>query len=116
LPAAGKEAALLSSGSSIIVLHLAYAGEDIIMGILADAVREVMDIDPSHIAAAPSLGRDGASKLIAGIGEKDGCFIVILDIDAAFSEGGDLSSLGEATEEDKAEEARRDSLLAREGR
>lgn len=70
--------------SHIVVLHLHYAGEDIVMGILADSVREVVDIAPSRIENAPGLGRKGGHGLIAGIGEKDGEFVVILDIDAAF--------------------------------
>jgi purine-binding chemotaxis protein CheW len=58
------------------------------MGILADMVREVVDIDPSHIEKAPGFGSRGDGGLIAGIGEKDGHFIVILDVDAAFEAAG----------------------------
>lgn len=93
----GKDLALLSSGSSIIVLHLDYAGDDIVMGILADAVREVMDIDAGHMAVAPGLGMQGESRLISGIGEKDGNFIVILDVDEAFS--SDMDSAANAGKE-----------------
>jgi len=73
-----------ASDAHIVVLHLHYAGEDIVMGILADSVREVVDIAPSRIENAPGLGSRGGHGLIAGIGEKDGEFVVILDIDAAF--------------------------------
>lgn len=74
----------LSSGSSIIVLHVNYGGENIVMGVLADAVREVVDIDASHIEKAPGIGGRGGSELVAGVGEKNGHFVVILNIDAAF--------------------------------
>jgi purine-binding chemotaxis protein CheW len=73
-----------AAAAHIVVLHLHYAGEDIVMGILADSVREVVDIAPSRIENAPGLGSRGGHGLIAGIGEKDGEFVVILDIDAAF--------------------------------
>jgi purine-binding chemotaxis protein CheW len=73
-----------AASAQIVVLHLRYAGEDIVMGILADSVREVVDIAPSKIENAPGLGRRGGRGLIAGIGEKDGEFVVILDIDSAF--------------------------------
>lgn len=72
------------SSAHIVVLHLHYAGEDIVMGILADAVREVVDIPSSNIENAPGFGSKGERGLIAGIGEKDGEFIVILDVDQAF--------------------------------
>lgn len=88
--AAGEAHAPESEAGSahIIVLHLHYAGEDIVMGILADSVREVVDIAPSKIENAPGLGRKGDRGLIAGIGEKDGEFVVILDIDEAFETEG----------------------------
>lgn len=76
-----------ASAAHIVVLHLHYDGEDIVMGILADSVREVVDIAPSKIENAPGLGQRGGHGLIAGIGEKDGEFVVILDIDAAFETG-----------------------------
>ncbi len=84
----GKETAgdsALSSGASIVVLHVKYSGDDIVMGILADSVREVVDIDASHIEKAPGLGGRGRGNLVSGIGEKDGRFIVIIDIDEAFN-------------------------------
>lgn len=70
---------------SIIVLQINYGSEAITMGLLADAVREVVEIDPSHIERAPSLGGRKEDRLISGIGEKDGRFIIILDVDEAFA-------------------------------
>jgi purine-binding chemotaxis protein CheW len=79
--------AIKSSGerASIIVLQINYGSEAITMGLLADAVREVVEIDPSHIEKAPRLGGRKEDRLISGIGEKDGRFIIILDVDEAFA-------------------------------
>jgi purine-binding chemotaxis protein CheW len=85
-----------SSGSSIIVLSVHYGNDEIVMGVLADAVREVVDIESAHIEKAPRLGGRGDRGLIAGIGEKDGRFIVILDIDAAFATETDIGFAGGA--------------------
>ena len=71
-------------GSSIIVLHIHYSGEDLVVGVLADAVREVIDLESSHIERPPKLSGRVDDALIAGIGERGGSFIVILDIDEAF--------------------------------
>lgn len=71
--------------ASIIVLQINYGSEAITMGILADAVREVVDIEPSHIERAPRLGGKKEDRLVSGIGEKDGRFIIILDVDEAFA-------------------------------
>jgi purine-binding chemotaxis protein CheW len=71
-------------GSNIIVLHIRYGGEDLVVGVLADAVREVIDLESTHIERPPQLGGRVDDALIAGIGERGGNFIVILDIDEAF--------------------------------
>lgn len=75
----------LREGSSIVVLQIRYGDESLTIGVLADSVREVLDLDPSRIEAAPSLGNRAEDGLIAGVYEKDGRFIVVLDIDEAFS-------------------------------
>jgi purine-binding chemotaxis protein CheW len=73
-----------SDGSSIIVLQVRYGQEDLTIGMLADAVREVIDLDPSRIERPPQIGSRIDDALISGIGERAGEFIVVLDIDEAF--------------------------------
>ncbi|MBL8968232.1 MAG: chemotaxis protein CheW [Spirochaetaceae bacterium] len=85
-PAPGAEALVGGAdGASIIVLQINYAGDPLTIGVLADAVREVVDLDPSRIERAPRFGGRRQDGLISGIGEKDGRFIVLLDVDAAFA-------------------------------
>jgi len=71
-------------GSSIIVLQVRFGQDDVTIGVLADAVREVIDLDPSRIERPPQVGSRIEDALIKGIGEKGGEFIVVLDIDVAF--------------------------------
>jgi purine-binding chemotaxis protein CheW len=78
----GRTAAV--EGSSVIVLHIRYGGEDLVVGILADGVREVIDLERSSIERPPQMGARVDDALIAGIGEQGGKFIVVLDIDEAF--------------------------------
>jgi len=72
-------------GSSIIVLRIRYGRDEVTIGVLADAVREVIDLDPSRIERPPQIGSRIEDVLIKGIGEKGGEFIVVLDIDVAFA-------------------------------
>lgn len=90
-PEARGEGSPEEGRGSIIVLQVQYGSEEITMGVLADAVREVVDIDPGHIERAPRLGGKREDRLIAGIGEKDGRFIIILDVDAAFAADSDFA-------------------------
>ena len=71
-------------GSSIIVLQVKYGRDDITIGMLADSVREVIDLDSKSMERPPQIGSHIDDALIAGIGEKAGEFIVVLDIDEAF--------------------------------
>lgn len=55
-------------------------GKTTILGILADSVQEVIDLEPEQIEAAPEIGNQLKTEFIAGIGKKDGKFIIILKI------------------------------------
>jgi purine-binding chemotaxis protein CheW len=80
----GEEKTSTASGASIIVLQVRYGNDTITMGVLADAVREVIDLDPSRIENPPRMGSNIDDALIQGIAEKGGEFIVVIDIDEAF--------------------------------
>jgi purine-binding chemotaxis protein CheW len=80
----GEAATSTGEGTSIIVLRVLYGRDDITIGVLADSVREVIDLDPSRIDRPPQIGARYDDALIEGIGEKEGEFIVVLNIDEAF--------------------------------
>jgi purine-binding chemotaxis protein CheW len=71
-------------GSSIIVLQVRYGPDDITIGMLADAVREVIDLEAEHIEPPPKIGSRIDEAHIAGIARKGDDFIVVLDIDEIF--------------------------------
>lgn len=68
---------------SIIVTQIAFEGDSITTGVLADRVYEVVDLDPSSIEPSPSIGSRIDASCIAGIGKRDGGFIIILDLEKA---------------------------------
>jgi purine-binding chemotaxis protein CheW len=69
----------------IIVMELQIDGESVVVGGLADAVHEVMELEPSEINDPPSLGMRWRTDLILGMGRRDDRFIIILDIERVFS-------------------------------
>jgi purine-binding chemotaxis protein CheW len=75
---------LTAQGSSIIVLQVLYGPDMVTVGVLADTVREVIDLDPERIEAPPRLGSKIQNAMVSGIAERGGEFIVILNIDEAF--------------------------------
>jgi len=65
----------------IIVIETILSGKSTILGILADSVQEVIDLEPEQIEAAPEIGNQLKTEFIAGIGKRDDRFIIILKID-----------------------------------
>ena len=60
-------------------------GETAVIGALADAVHEVMELNSTLIEPPPKIGMRWRTEFIQGIGKHDGQFIIILDIDRVFS-------------------------------
>jgi purine-binding chemotaxis protein CheW len=72
--------------TSIVVMEVNYADDGVTLGALADSVQEVIGMDDSQIEPAPSIGTKIDTQFIKGIGKQDEQFIIILDIDAVFSD------------------------------
>ena len=68
----------------IIIVEARVDGETTILGLLADSVQEVIDLEPDHIEPAPKIGMMLNTAYIKGIGKHNNSFIIILDIDAVF--------------------------------
>jgi purine-binding chemotaxis protein CheW len=69
----------------IVVMEITLEGEVTVIGALADAVHNVMDLEPSQIEAAPKIGAKWNTDFITGIGKHDDQFIIILNVDRIFS-------------------------------
>jgi purine-binding chemotaxis protein CheW len=69
----------------IVVMEITLEGEISVIGALADAVHNVMDLEPGQIEAAPKIGARWNTEFIKGIGKHDDQFIIILNVDRIFS-------------------------------
>lgn len=69
----------------IIIVEIVIDGEQIMLGALADSVKEVMDIDAENIEPPPKIGTKLRTDFIKGMGKVEDGFIIILDIDNVFS-------------------------------
>jgi purine-binding chemotaxis protein CheW len=69
----------------IIVLNLDLNGLDMTIGLVVDAVKEVIDIDNSAIQKVPDIGSRYKSEFIEGMVKSDEQFIMILNIDLIFT-------------------------------
>jgi len=68
-----------------IVMEIEIDGDIIVIGTVADAVQEVLDLDASQIEPPPRLGTKLNTAFIKGMGNLNDQFIIILDIDRVFT-------------------------------
>lgn len=82
----GLSATQRTINTCVIVLELKVDGETVIAGALADSVREVLELEPAEIEAAPRLGTRLNTDFIKGMGKRHDQFLMLLDIDRIFSD------------------------------
>lgn len=75
----------VSVNTCIIIVEAAVNSEPVVLGLLADAVQEVLELDPETIKPAPRIGTKLDSRFIKGMGRQGERFLIILDIDRVFS-------------------------------
>lgn len=78
----------------VIIVEVEMDGEKVVMGAMADAVQEVLDLEPDQIEPPPRLGSKLNADFLTGMGKHNDQFIIILNIDRLFSTG-DLTALSE---------------------
>ena len=82
----------------IIVMEVQVDGEVLIVGGLADAVREVLELRDDQIEPPPRMGLKLKTEFIAGMGKIDEQFIILLNIDKVFA-SDELAVLQSAEEQ-----------------
>ena len=82
----GMSATEQTVNSCIIVVEMSLEGDNIVIGVLADAVQEVIDMEPEQIEPAPRIGTNLNMDYILGMGKHNGTFMMILDIDRIFND------------------------------
>jgi len=74
-----------SVNTCIIITEVTVDGDTMVLGVLADSVQEVLDLEQGSIAPAPRIGTKLKAEFIKGMGKRDDRFLIILDIDKVFS-------------------------------
>lgn len=70
-----------------IVVAEARSGEGArLVGLLADAVHEVVEIAPELMERAPGFGAGASAEFVRGVGRIEGGFVLALDLDRIFED------------------------------
>ncbi|HUX37559.1 MAG TPA: chemotaxis protein CheW [Rectinemataceae bacterium] len=75
----------ITKDTSIIVMEVDSGEGKVVVGALADAVHEVVEIEEKAIEPAPRFGTRLAAEFIKGVGKRDEGFVILLDIDRIFN-------------------------------
>lgn len=84
----------------IIVIELNRNSELTVVGGMADSVHEVIELEPSQIAPPPKIAMRGCSELIRGMARRGEDFLMLLDVNSAFSTD-ELTAIDETSAEDE---------------
>ena len=77
----GLAASVITRRSCIVMVELHDGDSSVVMGIITDAVSQVLDIDESAIEPPPSFGTRISTEFIRGLAEAGKKFVIVLDID-----------------------------------
>jgi purine-binding chemotaxis protein CheW len=77
----GLPPSLVTDRSCVIIVETNPAGAKIVMGIVADAVNQVIDMPSQEILPAPAFGTHIRLDFLRGMGKAGQKFVLVLDID-----------------------------------
>ncbi len=81
----GKQASTVSRRTCIVIIEVQHDDAQQVVGVMVDAVNEVLDIPATEIEPAPSFGAKIRADFIRGMGKVDGKFVIILNVDHVLS-------------------------------
>ena len=90
----GRPAANLSKKTCIVIFDSTRDGERVELGLMVDAVSEVIEIAPNQIEPPPNFGTNLRRDFIQGMGKVANRFVIILEPDKAF----DVSEMAQLCE------------------
>lgn len=81
----GRDHSMVGKKTCIVIFDASSQGENQVLGLMVDAVSEVIDISASKIEAPPSFGTTISRDFIRGMGKVENDFIPIIETDRALS-------------------------------
>ncbi|MFN7287540.1 MAG: chemotaxis protein CheW, partial [Burkholderiales bacterium] len=97
----GRPAAEISKKTCIVIFDAVRDGERVELGLMVDAVSEVVEIAPDQIEPPPSFGGAVKRDFIRGMGKMGSRFVIVLEPDKAF----DIEDMARLAESSLATEA-----------
>lgn len=81
----GRQSSQVTKRTCIVIVEVRGEDESQVIGVMVDAVNEVLEIEDSEIEPAPAFGARMRSDFIRGMGKVRGKFVILLDVDHVLS-------------------------------
>jgi len=81
----GRKPTEVTKRTCIVIVEIQVEGERQDIGVIVDAVNEVLDIPASEIEPPPAFGVKIRTDFIRGMGKIDGKFVILLEVDHVLS-------------------------------
>jgi purine-binding chemotaxis protein CheW len=94
----GRAAATVGKKTCIVIFDAQRGGERVELGLLVDAVSEVIELAADQIEPPPSFGSSVRRDFIRGMGKLDNRFVILLEPDRAL-DVEDMARLCEAAQD-----------------
>ena len=94
----GRPSSEVTKRTCIVIVEIEADAERQVIGVVVDAVNEVLDIDAADIEPPPSFGANIRTDFIQGMGKVKGKFVILLNVHQVLSID-DLQAATAATKE-----------------
>jgi len=81
----GQPQSPVGKRTCIVIVGVELGGEQTVMGVVADAVSQVMELPPQEITPPPAFGTKIRTDFLKGMGKAGKKFVLILDTDRVLS-------------------------------
>lgn len=98
----GLPPTVITRRTCVVMVEMEHEGERLVLGVMADAVNQVVELAADAIQPPPSFGPKVRVDCIQGMGDSNGRFIVLLDIDRVLSSSEILAATTAVLDDDVA--------------
>jgi purine-binding chemotaxis protein CheW len=104
----GMEEKPISKTTCIVIVETRFEEQDTILGLIVDAVSQVMELSPENIQPVPDFGTQVKMDYLLGMAQLGRKFALLLDVDKVLNteELHDLSAVSAYAERANAEQSR----------
>jgi purine-binding chemotaxis protein CheW len=82
----GMTETVIGADTAIVVVETGPQGSAGMVGLMTDAVHEVVELDAGNLEASPGVGTGLSADYIDGIGRQEGSFVFVMNLDRILEE------------------------------